>query len=73
MNRLTRLRAEAYAPLFSEAAFYPVNLWADKPMDSKQRIQDALIEVIKRKVDDKVFEPQAKGPRLKAMTSGVAD
>jgi predicted amidohydrolase len=65
VNRLARLRAEAYAPLFSEAAFYPVNLWADKPMDSKQRIQDALIDVIKSKVEDGTFEPPSKGAALK--------
>jgi predicted amidohydrolase len=64
VNRLARLRSEAYAALFNEASFYPVNLWADKPMDSKQRIQDALIDVIKRKVDDGVLVPPAKGAAL---------
>ena len=51
-------------PIFNDAAFYPVNLWADKLMDSKQRIQDALIDVIKRKVDDGVLNPPARGQAL---------
>ena len=65
VNRLARLRSEAYAMLYTEAAFYPVNLWADKPMDSKQRIQDALLGVIKDKVADGTFVPPPKEAALK--------
>ena len=64
VNRLARLRSEAYAAVLSEAAFYPVNLWADKPMDSKQRIQDALTDVIKNKVDDGTFNKPSPGQAL---------
>lgn len=64
VNRIARLRSEAYAPVFNDAAFYPVNLWADKPMDSKQRIQDALIDVIKKKVEDETLNPPSKGQAL---------
>ena len=64
VNRLARLRSEAYAQVFKDAAFYPVNLWADKPMDSKQRIQDALTGVIKNKVEDGIFNKPSKGQTL---------
>lgn len=65
VNRLARLRSEAYSKVLSEAAFYPPNLFANHPMDSKQRIQDALIDVIKRKVSDGVLVPPAKDAALK--------
>jgi predicted amidohydrolase len=65
VNRLARLRSEAYAKVFAEASFYPPNLFADHPMDSKQRIQDALIDVIKRKVADGTFVPPPKEAALK--------
>jgi len=64
VNRLARLRMEAYQKVLADGAFYPVNLWADKPMDSKGRIQDALIDVIKRKVDDGTFVPPSKEAAL---------
>jgi len=64
VNRLARLRSEAYAKVFQDAEFYPVDLWADKPMDSKQRIQDALTGVIKDKVKDGVFNKPGKGQTL---------
>ncbi len=50
--------------MLSEASFYPPNMFADHPMDSKQRIQDALIDVIKRKVTEGVFNPPSKGAAL---------
>jgi hypothetical protein len=61
---LARLRSEAYAKVFAEAHFYPPNLFANHPMDSKQRIQDALIGVIKRKVGEGVLVPPSKGQEL---------
>ena len=62
VNRLARIRAEAYIPVQQQAAFYPVNLWADKPMDSKQRIQEALLDVIKRKVEDETLAKPTDAP-----------
>ncbi len=50
VNRLARLRPEAYAPLYAAASFYPPNLWLDGPMKSKQQIQDALVKVIEKNV-----------------------
>lgn len=55
VNRLARFRVEAYAPVYARSAFYPVNLWADKPMDSKARIQEALASVIERKLKEGAF------------------
>jgi predicted amidohydrolase len=65
VNRLARLRSEAYAKVLSEASFYPPNLFAKHPMDSKQRIQDALIDVIKRKVADGTMVAPSKDAALK--------
>ena len=55
VNRLARLRAEAYAPVYAAAAFYPPNLWADGPMKSKGQIQEELARVIERKIEAGTF------------------
>jgi predicted amidohydrolase len=55
VNRLARLRPEAYAPLYAAAAFYPPNLWLDGPMNSKVRIQEELARVIERNVSAGTF------------------
>lgn len=55
VNRLARLRIEAYAPVYAAAAFYPPNLWANGPMKSKGEIQEALARVIERKIGDGTF------------------
>jgi len=55
VNRLARLRIEAYAPVYAAAAFYPPNLWADGPMKSKGQIQEELARVIERKVEAGTF------------------
>ncbi len=65
VNRLARLRSEAYAKVLAEASFYPPNLFANHAMDSKQRIQDALIDVIKRKVTEGVLVPPSQDAALK--------
>ena len=65
VNRLARLRSEAYAMVFNQASFYPANMWANETMESKQKIQDALIDVIKRKVADGTLVPPAKDAALK--------
>ena len=55
VNRLARLRVEAYAPVYAAASFYPPNLWADGPMKSKGQIQEELVRVIERKVEAGTF------------------
>ncbi len=55
VNRLARLRPEAYAPLYAAASFYPPNLWLDGPMKSKQQIQEQLVRVIEKKVASGTF------------------
>lgn len=46
VNRLARIRAEVYAKVYETARFYPVNKFADSPMDSKKRVRDNLVEAI---------------------------
>jgi predicted amidohydrolase len=60
VNRLARLRIEAYAPVYAAASFYPPNLWADGPMKSKAQIQEALARVIERKIDSGTFVAPAE-------------
>ena len=55
VNRLARLRIEAYAPVYAASSFYPPNLWADGPMKSKGQIQEELVRVIERKVEAGTF------------------
>ena len=46
VNRVARIRAEVYAEVYKTAKFYPVDKFADKPMDSKKRVNENLIEAI---------------------------
>ena len=55
VNRLARLRPEAYAPLYAAASFYPPNLWLDGPMKHKKQIQEELVRVIERNVSAGTF------------------
>ena len=37
-NRLLRQRLDIYRPLYNQTTLYPPNSFADKPMDSRDRI-----------------------------------
>lgn len=46
-NRIAQARPNAYAKLYAETTVYPVNRFADKPMESKKMVRDVLGEAMK--------------------------
>ena len=64
VNRLARLRIEAYRPVYAEASFYPVNFFADAPMESKRQLAEALRSAIGKKIADGTFTEPSDGAAL---------
>ena len=56
VNRLARLRVEAYRPVYEAASFYPPNLYADTPMQSKKQVGATLRQVM----DTQLYEGSLK-------------
>jgi hypothetical protein len=55
VNRIARLRTEVYQKVFAAASCYPPNQFADKPMDSKARVNEVLTSAINRLVEKGVL------------------
>ncbi len=49
-NRIAMARPEAYAKLYASTSIYPVNKFADKPMESKKMVRVALGESLENMV-----------------------
>ena len=49
-NRIAQARPEAYAKLYASTSIYPVNRFADKPMESKKMVRVALGEALENMV-----------------------
>lgn len=64
VNRLARLRVEAYRPLYEQSSFYPPNRFADGPMESKKQLAEVLQKGIKDKIDEGLLVPPDDGSAL---------
>jgi len=57
-NRIAQARPEAYAAVYASTAIYPVNRFADKPMESRKMVKTMLQDSIKNMVKNKMLPPQ---------------
>lgn len=59
-NRLAQSRPEAYAALYASTSLYPVNRFADKPMESKSMIKYLLEEALDNMAKQDMIPPRTK-------------
>jgi predicted amidohydrolase len=59
-NRLLRQRIEMYRPLYNQTTLYPANSFADKPMDSRDRILDVQQQAYDNLVRAGVITPPSE-------------
>ena len=57
-NRIAQARPEAYAQVYASTAIYPVNRFADKPMESRKMVKTMLQDSLKNMVKNKMLPPQ---------------
>lgn len=59
-NRLLRQRLDIYRPLYNATTLYPANKFADKPMDSRERILEVQQEAYQNLVKAGVITPPSQ-------------
>ena len=57
-NRLAQARPEAYAALYASTSIYPVNKFADKPMESRKSVKEALKDALDNMVKNDMLPPR---------------
>ncbi|MDG2321731.1 MAG: nitrilase-related carbon-nitrogen hydrolase [Rhodospirillaceae bacterium] len=59
-NRIAQARPDAYAKLYADTTIYPVNRFADKPMESKKMVREVMGESLDNMAKRDMIPPRKK-------------